>query len=157
MAQWLREHRDVQGVEMCLQAYIGAYWKFSPDLWDIAWHIREEYESGKLEEAGIVVPKDGMYYKPETEIVYKVTQGKCEWRRASSNRWSNSGDIVGLATDLAKGEVFFLSTEIAKEIGLTTGICCVCGKELTDAKSKELGMGPTCRKMMDKYQEQDFG
>ena len=157
MAQWLRSHQDVAGVESVLDAYISAYWKFSEELWEYAWEIRNNYEADNLNSAGVSIPRDGLYYKPETEVVYKVTGGKCEWRRASNTRWANTGDIVGLALDISRGEAFELSTEIASQIGLATGICCVCGAELSDAKSKELGMGPVCRRKMEQYQEQDFG
>jgi hypothetical protein len=34
--------------------------------------------------------------------------------------------------------------EIAKEYGKRTGICCVCGAELTNEESVQLGIGPIC-------------
>jgi hypothetical protein len=51
-----------------------------------------------------------------------------------------------------RGAIFSLSPEhrmtVAEvvEIGAEFGMCCVCGRELTDAKSVERGIGPVCIK-----------
>lgn len=34
----------------------------------------------------------------------------------------------------------------AAEYGRTSGVCCYCGKELTDGRSKSVGYGATCAK-----------
>ncbi len=34
----------------------------------------------------------------------------------------------------------------AAEYGRTSGVCCYCGNELTDARSKAVGYGPVCAK-----------
>lgn len=39
-----------------------------------------------------------------------------------------------------------LTVQEAEEIGALYGICCVCGAELTDAKSVQRGIGPVCAK-----------
>jgi hypothetical protein len=39
-----------------------------------------------------------------------------------------------------------MTLEEAKQFGIETGICCVCGAYLTDAKSVAEGIGPVCAK-----------
>jgi len=39
-----------------------------------------------------------------------------------------------------------LTVQEAEELGARYGVCCVCGAELTDAKSIERGIGPVCAK-----------
>lgn len=39
-----------------------------------------------------------------------------------------------------------LTVEEAEKLGAHYGVCCVCGAELTDAKSIERGIGPVCVK-----------
>lgn len=34
--------------------------------------------------------------------------------------------------------------EAVKEIGRLTGVCCICGRELTDEQSIAAGIGPIC-------------
>ena len=39
-----------------------------------------------------------------------------------------------------------MSLEVAMAFGVATGLCCVCGAFLTDAKSVAQGIGPVCAK-----------
>jgi hypothetical protein len=50
------------------------------------------------------------------------------------------GAIMALTADMK------MSLEEAKAFGFQWGVCCACGRTLTNAKSVELGIGPVCRK-----------
>lgn len=56
----------------------------------------------------------------------------------------------GWAFEYAAGAVRRLSpamrmtVEQAREFGVATGTCCVCGRTLTDEESIEAGIGPVC-------------
>lgn len=39
-----------------------------------------------------------------------------------------------------------MTLEQAKAFGVATGVCCVCGRDLTDQTSVEAGIGPVCAK-----------
>ena len=54
--------------------------------------------------------------------------------------------------DYVAGKVFdlkvenMISLEVAQQYGRQTGICCICGRFLTDAESVTKGIGPVCER-----------
>lgn len=52
--------------------------------------------------------------------------------------------------DYVAGKVYelkvesMISLEVAQQYGRQTGICCICGRFLTDAESVQKGIGPVC-------------
>lgn len=50
------------------------------------------------------------------------------------------GAIKALTADMK------MTMDEAKAFGVQYGVCCACGRTLTNAKSVELGIGPVCRK-----------
>ncbi len=54
--------------------------------------------------------------------------------------------------DYVAGKVFelkvenMISLEVAQQYGRKTGICCICGRYLTDAESVTKGIGPVCER-----------
>lgn len=58
-----------------------------------------------------------------------------------STRWSLdlTGDMRAVMREFAMRGVEYLY-----EVGKQTGICCFCGRELSDPESVECGYGPVC-------------
>lgn len=50
---------------------------------------------------------------------------------------------------MAEGQAERLTLERAKQLGHLYGMCCVCGRTLTDEGSIEAGIGPVCAKRVD--------
>jgi hypothetical protein len=101
---------------------------------------------------------DGLYIDSDEEEtfiqVYKVfsINGKRSIRRRGLNSasWATVADngfahqrILKLLED---GDIRLLSFDEMVEIGRRTGLCCICGRSLDDAKSIEAGIGPVCAK-----------
>lgn len=74
--------------------------------------------------------------------VFKVQTSK------SGNRYANR--LVGTSWDYEPGAIRLLSADTlmsldeAKAYGKDTGVCCCCGKTLTNPESIEAGIGPVC-------------
>jgi hypothetical protein len=82
--------------------------------------------------------------------VYRVkmsNSGNLYANRFDPEAQSKSGRFV-----YERGAIYNLSpsnrmtVDEARSIGVESGICCVCGIELTDPKSVERGIGPVCAK-----------
>jgi hypothetical protein len=64
-------------------------------------------------------------------------------RQVAVNLWGPGGDVKSTIDDIVcdvEGDDTFRAT-----FGKLTGRCGCCGKALTDAKSKMVGLGPDCR------------
>ena len=103
---------------------------------------------------------DGLYIDSDEDEhfiqVYKVfsINGKRSIRRRGLNSpsWATIVDngfahqrILKLLED---GDIRLLSFDEMVEIGRKTGLCCICGRSLDDAKSIEAGIGPVCAKKL---------
>lgn len=85
----------------------------------------------------------GMYRNAQGEI-FKV-------QRSSAGRfYAKKLNASGRGFTYAQGAILSLTAgdkmtlEQAREFGVLTGNCCVCGRELTDPQSVERGIGPVC-------------
>lgn len=154
MVTWLRRNENIPEAEQILKRYKKTF-RLSPEDFKIAGRLREQLE---MKENGFTAPvPEGLYYKQATSTVYKVTAGakQAEWRPSSRTWWSKDADMVSLYRDIKSGVTVRLTPTLASEIGLTTGICCVCGKTLTTKKSMELGIGPDCNKKLKELEKED--
>jgi hypothetical protein len=88
----------------------------------------------------------GVYCNPKG-VIYRVHKS-----RETGALYAKMFDIEEMAFVYAPGAVRTLTAEMkmtleeAKRFGVETGICCVCGAYLTDAKSVAEGIGPVCAK-----------
>jgi len=94
----------------------------------------------------VVDLKLGVYRTPEGTI-YRVHQS-----RETGRLYAKMFDIEEMGFVYSAGAMRVLTPEMkmtleeAKQFGIETGICCVCGAYLTDAKSVAEGIGPVCAK-----------
>lgn len=108
-------------------------------------------------------PESGIYRNPETGQIYKVYTNQARTRMlakllvinetdsfdmqhgftqiAGEPRW----DYQGMATRFVKPG-WLMTLEQAKQFGTIYGVCCSCGRLLTDEGSIEAGIGPVCAK-----------
>lgn len=88
----------------------------------------------------------GVYHTPEGAI-YRVHKS-----RETGRLYAKMFDIEEMKFVYSAGAMRFLTPEMkmtlaeAKQFGVETGICCVCGAYLTDDKSVAEGIGPVCAK-----------
>lgn len=107
------------------------------------------------------VVEPGMYRLGEA--IFKVQRSKTsqklyalELTRIGGQRLAQDGSTVKWEFQYAPGAIVRLSAtdklsiEDAKKFGIETGVCCVCGAFLSDAKSVAAGIGPTCAKRFSK-------
>lgn len=90
---------------------------------------------------------EGVYRREDT--IYRVQWNRGKTHRyamrlvldegATSGRWEYANGIVYTLREDER-----LSLDEAKEFGRRTGVCCVCGAELTNPQSIEAGIGPIC-------------
>lgn len=84
-------------------------------------------------------------YKTPNETIYRVHQS-----RETGNLYAKMFDIDEMKFVYEAGAMRMLrpewkmTLEEAKRFGVETGICCVCGAYLTDARSVAEGIGPVC-------------
>ena len=95
-------------------------------------------------------------YRTEAGEIFKVQESKTGNRYAKKlvqiggQRLTEEGETVAFEFAYAPGAVrsltaaMRLSLEEAKAFGIKYGVCCVCGKTLSDAKSVAAGIGPVC-------------
>ncbi len=154
LASWLRQNEDIPGVTEALNVYKKKF-RFDDAEFKHASSLKQQAELSQGMKAGMRRLEPGMYYKENTQIVYKLEKsGKgCSWRPHDRDWWSKNGDIVKLTVDFNAGKVVVLTMELASKLGLEAGMCIVCGKALTTAKSKELGIGPVCIKTLGQENE----
>lgn len=90
--------------------------------------------------------KLGVYCNPKG-VIYRIHKS-----RETGALYAKMFDIEEMAFVYAPGAVRTLTAEMkmtleeAKRFGVETGICCLCGAYLTDAKSVAEGIGPVCAK-----------
>jgi hypothetical protein len=151
MARWLRQNTDNPQAVKILKSYEKKF-KFSDDEYKQASRLREllELSDGPT----IKKIKPGLYYKESTAVIYKVNEDSlsAKWRDASRNWWSDNADMVALSRDILNYKTTVLTLARAAEIGLKYGICCVCGRSLTEEKSLKTGIGPVCAKNLKTYE-----
>ena len=86
----------------------------------------------------------GMYRTPDGEI-YRIHES-----RETGRLYAKHLNLVEMKFEYASGAIYRLTPahrmtlEQAREFGVETGICCVCGKFLTQARSVANGMGRVC-------------
>jgi hypothetical protein len=89
------------------------------------------------------VTEVGMY-QLSSGAIYRVQRS-----RESGNLYAKALNVLG-GFDYEQGAMGKLSAsdkmtlEQAQAFGMETGLCCVCGAFLTDAKSVARGIGPVC-------------
>lgn len=94
------------------------------------------------------VEEDGMYRDGDGNI-FKVQRSQAG-RLYAKALVRDESKKSGWAFEYAAGAVRRLSpamrmtVEQAREFGVATGTCCVCGRTLTDEESIEAGIGPVC-------------
>lgn len=151
MARWLRQNTDNPQAAKILKSYENKF-KFSNEEFREAAKLRENLEISSEQ----IFPKikPGLYYKESTAIIYKVDNDSvgAKWRDASRNWWSNNADMVALSRDILSKATIVLTLSMAAEIGLLHGICCVCGRSLTEEKSLKTGIGPVCAKNLKTFE-----
>lgn len=89
----------------------------------------------------------GMYRDPASGSVWKVQAG-----RDSGNLYAKVLRVLdgGAVFDYDAGAIrrirpeWRMTLEEAAEFGRATGVCCCCGRELTNPASIEAGIGPIC-------------
>jgi hypothetical protein len=156
LATWLRQNEDIPGVTEALNCYKRTF-KFTEEEFKRASALRQKAELDSRIGSGMKKLNPGLYYKFSTKIVYRVEKdnNSCAWRPQDRDWWSKPGDMVKLTSDYNVGKVAELTKELASKLGLSTGVCVVCGKTLTTNKSKSLGIGPVCIKQLTDIQEEE--
>lgn len=105
-----------------------------------------------VSEKGIYQTANGEVFKVQES---KTNPGKFYAKRlqaCSGQRLTEAETRVQFEFVYAPGAVYALAPEQrmsldeAKQWGVRTGSCCVCGAYLKDAKSVSLGIGPVCIK-----------
>jgi len=88
------------------------------------------------------VTEDGMYLKDG--VVFKVQIAKQGSGRLYAKRLGQGGfEYAPGAINTLRAE-HKMSLDQAKEYGKLYGVCCQCGKDLTDENSIAAGIGPVC-------------
>lgn len=125
---------------------------------DASWLISLALETG-MDAPRTVSPEPvtstGMYRHGEN--IYKVQANRENGRLYAKRlvpirgvRLAEDGEVVSWQFEYAPGALRILrssnrmSLEEAREFGVRFGVCCVCGKTLTDANSVAAGIGPIC-------------
>ena len=103
--------------------------------------------------AGAGVPEPGYYAVEYGDVLrfYRVVEGKGRWEgRRFLNRFrSDLQDRVFFAEQKAVFAAILAEPEGArKRFAEELTRCWMCGRMLTDAESRRLGVGPECRKML---------
>jgi hypothetical protein len=165
--RWMKEHRDIKEIDEMLNRTRNGLLMKEHEIHK-AEDVKKRYELKRARQGGLKMPDEGIYYNKEENLIYVVARANygsgsitCKHRPANRTWWTKTVDILELAENIVEGSTIPLTLEEAKEIGLLTGICTVCGRGLSDAKSKEIGMGPVCRarmqekKMVDPEEDPD--
>lgn len=127
---------QVRGVMNCFRAEVNR-------------KVREEAKRAEAEARGVPStpkqgdPPEGIHYADG--VVYKVqaavtTTGKLYAKRLSGTAW----EYVGRQPFAHLSEATLMTRENAEEYGKLYGVCCMCGRLLTDERSIERGIGPVC-------------
>lgn len=125
--------------------------------------VRSCYEGGQMssytsvEETPIPTPTpigwtmadSGIYQEPSSGRIFKVYEsvksGRILCKYLVVDKVRNKGKFVymGLASRFVQHE-WKMTEEDARKFGKVYGICCVCGRTLTDEESVANGIGPIC-------------
>ena len=108
-------------------------------------------KAGAAPEAEGFVPEPGYYAVEYQEVLrfYAVRPGKGKWEgRTFLNRFrSDFQDRVFAGEQAAVFRAIEADPQAARaKFAAETAHCYACGRRLTDALSRELGIGPECRK-----------
>lgn len=92
--------------------------------------------------AGSVTLTDGGAY-PASVYYGRVSPNGTFYpsRTASAMNKADKAALWAILSRMKRGE----AEEVFAEYGKRFGTCCMCGRELTNAESVELGIGPVCR------------
>lgn len=96
-------------------------------------------------------PEEGRYAVEHEGVLkfYRVSNGKGRWAGRTFLEVQASDERYPIRSAATKAEIFALilanPLEAAKRYGQELGACHRCGRTLTDATSRELGIGPDCR------------
>ena len=91
----------------------------------------------------------GIYKDPDSERIFKVytsvQSGRMLCKILVVDRFEKKGrfQYQGMASRWVKKD-WKLSLEDAKKFGQIYGVCCMCGRTLTDEESIANGIGPIC-------------
>jgi hypothetical protein len=98
------------------------------------------------------VTEDGMYQDPATETIFKVQIAKQGSGKLYAKKLvveGEEGDYTA-SFEYAPGAIrkirpeWKMTLEQAAKFGALYGVCCVCGRDLTDEGSIAAGIGPIC-------------
>lgn len=87
-----------------------------------------------IDEPGLFLLSGGVYK------VVRSTAGKLYAKQLEGTSWVYAPGVVRDLTEAHR-----MTVEQAQEYGVATGVCCMCGIELTNPESIALGIGPVCR------------
>lgn len=94
------------------------------------------------------VTEDGFYTGPDGVAIYKVVTSQQSGRLYAkmlrvngdnTGTWEYAPGVVRALNALDK-----LTEERAREFGKLYGVCCICGRTLTNEESIAAGIGPIC-------------
>lgn len=92
----------------------------------------------------IPAPEPGMYHGHEAGTVYRVYYGQQAERNLVKQLTDDGYVYRGSAAKWAGMIGPRMTQDEARELGRTTGRCCVCDRTLTDPESVDAGIGPIC-------------
>jgi hypothetical protein len=98
-------------------------------------------EAAKGRTGGLQVAEQGMYSGPDG-TVYRVV--KAASGRLYAKRFTGKGFVYAAGAIFSLTPSDRMTLDEVKEVGIRSGHCAVCGKELTDPQSVALGIGPVC-------------
>jgi len=84
----------------------------------------------------------GVYVNSDDDII-RVYRGQSGRMLAKSIDGNGAFTFLGLAIKYVKADQK-ITRERAAEFGQQTGVCCMCGRDLTDPESVAAGIGPIC-------------
>lgn len=110
-------------------------------------HARPETSTGRVEAPAPVV--EGIYRDPATQTIWKVVAAHHGNGHLYAQRLIvREGEKAGFEYDAGAirriRPEWRMTLEQAVEFGQLCGICCNCGRILTDDKSIKAGIGPVC-------------
>lgn len=128
-----------------------------PDNYDPGVHLSErEYEDirraeeDRVRESIWTSEDSGIYKDPNSDRIFKVydsinNPGRILCKILVVDKFEKKGrfQYQGMASRWIKHD-WKLSLEDAKKFGQIYGVCCMCGRTLTDEESIANGIGPIC-------------
>ena len=126
-----------------------------------AFKTASKREASKMIDALLSAPRKPVEVKPATEEltsgIYRVNESIFKVYKGQSGRMlaklltvhgegSASFEYQGMASRFVKAGTKPMTLDEAKAFGAIYGVCCNCGRTLTDENSIEAGIGPVCAK-----------